>query len=259
MLILKGDGKDKSNMINNKYHYYKKKSNTNKIIRDIILIYFLGVIFVSLFNSMLLQAYKIPTDSMEPTIKKDTCILVNKFITGSKYPFTDTSIFDGSKNIKSGDIIVFTSKEYLQKNKLFRFFSNFVYTISFSLVDLYKMSKIYDTNIYVKRVIGLPNDVISYKIVNGKAILLINGIQEVRSIEKVYDINEENDKNTDSDFLKYSLIQNDYVVPADQFYVLGDNRVLSVDSRIFGAIDKKQILGKAILKYWPSDSFGMID
>ena len=246
-------------MMNNKYHYYKKKSNTNKILKDIIFIYLIGVIFVSLFNSMLLQAYKIPTDSMEPTIKKDTCILVNKFITGSKYPFIDMQIFDGSKNIERGDIIVFTSKEYLHKNKMFRFFSNFVYTISFSLIDLYKMSKIYDTNIYVKRVIGIPNDVISYKIINGRSVLFINGMPEIKSVEKEYVINEENDKNTDPDFLKYSLIQNEYVVPLDNFYVLGDNRILSVDSRIFGAIDKKQILGKAILKYWPTSNFGIID
>ena len=246
-------------MIDNKYHYYKKKSNANKIIKDIIFIYFVGVIFVSLFNYMLLQAYKIPTDSMEPTIKKNTCILVNKFITGSKYPFTDLQIFDGSKNIDRGDIIVFTSNEYLKKNKLFKFFSNFVYTVSFSLIDLYKMSKIYDTNIYVKRVIGIPNDVISYKMINGRMTIFINGVGEIKSIEKEYEFNEENDKNTDPEFLKYSLIQNEYVVPADHFYVLGDNRLLSVDSRTWGAIDKKQILGKAILKYWPASSFGIID
>ncbi len=246
-------------MINNKYHYYKKKSNTNKVIKDIILIYLLGVIFVSLFNSMLLQAYKIPSDSMEPTIKKDTCILVNKFITGSKYPIIDVHIFDGSKNIERGDIIVFNSKEYLEKNGAFKFLSNVVYTISFSMIDLYKMSKRYDTNIYVKRVVGLPNDVITYKIINGRSTLLINGIPEIKSIEKEYEFNEENDKNTDPEFLKYSLIQNEFVVPADHFYVLGDNRSVSIDSRTWGAVSKKQILGKAILKYWPANTFGIID
>ena len=238
-------------MIDNKYHYYKKKSNTNKVLRNIIFIYFIGIVFVSLFNYLLLQAYKIPTNSMEPTIKENTCILVNKFITGPKYPFTDIHIFDGTKNIERGDIIVFSSKEYLQNNKIFRFFSNFVYTISFSLIDPYKMSKRYDTNIYVKRVIGIPNDVISYKIINGRTTLLINGSPEIRSIEKEYDFFEENDKNTDPIFLRHSLIQNEYIVPADHFYVLGDNRALSVDSRTWGSINKKQILGKAILKYWP--------
>ena len=43
----------------------------------------------------------------------------------------------------------------------------------------------------------------------------------------------------------------------NEYYVLGDNRISSSDSRIWGCVKNDQILGKVIFKYWPLDSFGV--
>jgi signal peptidase I len=239
-----------------RYDYYKKKVNKKRIASNIIFIYLIAVIFVILFNSLIFQAYKIPSNSMEPNIRPGTRVIVNKFLFGPNYPFTDFKIFDGTKNVKRGDILLFYSSEYISTNKIIRMISSLFYTISFSFFDLSTYLNHYDNNIYIKRVVGLPNDKIKYAVVNGKVVVLINGIPEKKVIDSNYGLIEETDNN--SVLLSNMILQNEYIVKENEFYVLGDNRINSNDSRIWGSISKKQIIGKAIIKYWPTNVFGVI-
>ena len=239
-----------------RYDYYKKKVNKNKIFKDILLIYIIAVIFVLLFNSILLQAYKIPSDSMFPTIPDGTRALTNKFIFGPKYPLTDIRIFDSTQNINRGDVIVFMSNEYFSKNVLIRTFSTFVYTVTFSLIDISGYFKLYESNIYIKRVIGIPGDKIKFKVINNKIVVFINGVEERKVINIDYKLIEETEEN--SPLLGNMILQNEFDVKEGEFYVLGDNRVSSADSRIWGTVKSKQIIGKAFVKYWPLNQFGVI-
>ena len=89
-----------------------------------------------------------------------------------------------------------------------------------------------DTKYLVKRVIGLPGESIEYK----ENVLYING----EAVEDKYA------KGKTGDFkLNYDKI------PEDKYLVLGDNREDSVDSREFGLIDKKDIMGKVKVRIWP--------
>ncbi|HOJ63756.1 MAG TPA: signal peptidase I [Spirochaetota bacterium] len=240
-----------------RYEYYKKKVNKKKIIRDIILIYVIAVLFVLFFNSFIMQAYKVPSNSMFPTISEGDRVLANKFIYGPKLPFTDIRIFNATKNIKRGDVIIFLSKEYYNTNHLFRSLSSLIYTLTFSLVDISSFLKNYDANMYIKRVIGIPGDRIKFEINNNKVIILINEINEKKVINLNYKVIEETEEN--SPLISSMIIQNEIILKENQYYVIGDNRAVSADSRIWGPIDSNQIIGKAVLKYWPISSFGFIN
>jgi signal peptidase I len=89
--------------------------------------------------------------------------------------------------------------------------------------------------LYVKRIIGLPGDEVN--IVNGQ--VFINGSHIPQR----------------SDFVHGALVGNfgPYIVPEDHFFVLGDNRVSSVDSRHWRSsyVSRDQILGRAIFRYFP--------
>lgn len=87
----------------------------------------------------------------------------------------------------------------------------------------------------IKRVIGLPKETISYK----NNILYIDGIKHE---EIVKGLNTEDFELSD---LGYD------VIPDDMYLVLGDNREDSMDSRFFGLIPKKDIMGKVFIRIWP--------
>lgn len=99
---------------------------------------------------------------------------------------------------------------------------------------------------YIKRVIGLPGDEVRYK--NDQ--LYIN---ETPVAEKFLSKNIQSDRSQDSFTNDFSLeeLLNTKKLGEDQFFVLGDNRRVSKDSRSFGAIAATDILGKARVVYYP--------
>ena len=95
----------------------------------------------------------------------------------------------------------------------------------------------------IKRVIGLPNEII--KIENGNVYInntLLN--QTFLFKEKL--------------FLKKSLTIKTLKIPENHFFIIGDNRNNSNDSRAFGPVPEKNISGKIFLRYWPLSKFGEI-
>lgn len=87
----------------------------------------------------------------------------------------------------------------------------------------------------IKRIIGLPGETVEYK----DNLLYING----KVVESIY--------NFDTQDFTMDSITYSKTIPEDKYLVLGDNRLVSSDSRIIGLIDKKDILGKTSFSIWP--------
>lgn len=94
---------------------------------------------------------------------------------------------------------------------------------------------------YVKRIIAIPGDVISIS----RSSIAVNGI----SLHETY-VSRQNQQNAYSPLL--------LAVTPDHYFVLGDNRSNSSDSRQWGLVPRENIIGKAVLIYWPArtDNFG---
>ena len=107
---------------------------------------------------------------------------------------------------------------------------------------------------FIKRVIGLPGDEITFQ----DQTLYING----ETIEEDYvDLSKVSDsdlQSLNSDF-NLSSLEGVEQVPEDSYFVLGDNRVNSKDSRSFGFISRNNVTGKTSLRIWPLDRLGFID
>ena len=93
---------------------------------------------------------------------------------------------------------------------------------------------------YIKRVIGVPGDTV--EVIEGN--VLVNG----RALPEPYVPEEYRDH--------VSMPRN--VVPADQYFVLGDHRSSSNDSRMWGMVPRRFIYGKAAFVYWPLDRLGLL-
>ncbi len=189
-------------------------------------------------RTFIVQPFKIPSGSMIPTLLVGDHLLVSKFVYGTRIPFTDKFILAGIKDIQRGDVIVFVYPD--------------------SENDPSKKGVH-----YIKRVIGVPGDDIDIKgrnlYINGEEIPLnfIGDFYDERS-GVAYDEYEENLFGR-----KHSVIyekgrevtqKGNYIplekVPKGYYFVMGDNRDNSQDSRFWGYVPVGNIEGKAFLIHW---------
>ena len=108
--------------------------------------------------------------------------------------------------------------------------------VVFNPTDTLKEQKF--TDAFIKRIIGLPGDQVMVK--SGK--VLVND----KPLTETY-INELPDKDYDT-----------VTVPPNSYFVMGDNRNNSYDSRFWGAVPKDRIIGRAVIRFWPFDRLGSI-
>jgi signal peptidase I len=94
---------------------------------------------------------------------------------------------------------------------------------------------------FIKRVMGEPNDAVELR----DGALWVNGSR----VDEPYVHGQPTDPTTDTER---------WVVPPDRLFVMGDNRGDSTDSRAFGPICQVDVVGRAWLRYWPVDQFGII-
>lgn len=203
--------------------------------------FFPVILFVFLLRSFVVEPFKIPSGSMIPTLLIGDLILVNKFSYGVRLPIIDKKIIP-LNDPQRGDVVVFR----------------------------YPLDPSLD---YIKRVVGVGGDVVEYR----DKKLSINGkVLPVKKLDKYYDSGtfsyslqfEEKLGNTphrmlnDEDAPPYVIGSNDFpnrdncrydvsgfrcVVPKGQYFMMGDNRDNSSDSRVWGFVSDKQIVGKAFL------------
>lgn len=185
-----------------------KQAKEKSVVREYAEAIIIAVLLAVFIRSYVLQAFKIPSGSMLPTLQIGDHLLVNKFIYGTKIPFKDRRILSW-KHIKRGDIVVFK----FPKDRS---------------VD------------YIKRVIGTPGDIVQ---VSNKKLQINGNI-----------IDDPHAHFTSSSILSSSAGPRDNFgpvkVPEGKIFVMGDNRDNSYDGRFWGFVDKKDVLGKALIIYW---------
>ncbi|MBP0048377.1 signal peptidase I [Marinobacterium sp. AK62] len=192
------------------------------------------LLVVLVVRSFLYEPFQIPSGSMLPTLKIGDFILVNKYDYGLRLPVTNTRIL-ANNDPERGDVIVFRYPE--------------------------------DTSInYIKRVVGVPGDVITYQ----DKVLYINGQPQPQTLlAKLPPSRPEQlllDEKLDGEAHRIfrdvyrPVINGTWRVPEGQYFVLGDNRDNSKDSRYWGFVPEELLVGKAaaVWMHW-KDFFSLPD
>lgn len=189
----------------------------------------LVTILLALFaTTFVLQAFKIPTPSMEPTLLVGDHLLVNKFVFGGSGAWYERWL--PYREIQRGDIVVF----------------KFPFD---------------DHTHYVKRVIGLPGD--RLRIADQQVYINGQPLDEPYKVHTgYYDSYGNNFPPLHRDFPRRNVRAewaaeilrhvegNELIVPAGRYFVLGDNRDSSLDSRFWGFIDRDSVMGRPLLIYF---------
>lgn len=192
--------------------------------------FFPVVFIVLLLRSFLVEPFRIPSGSMIPTLLIGDFILVNKFTYGIRLPVINKKIIEWGEP-KRGDIVVFR----------------------------YPKDPTVD---YIKRVIGLPGDRIGY--VNKQ--LYINGHLAKQALVGMYEgagqmgetlINEELDTISHDILVRSgepSMREGEFIIPENQYFVMGDNRDNSNDSRFWGTVPEDHLVGRAFFIWMSWDA-----
>lgn len=176
--------------------------------------FFMILLVVGLFRTFFFDWSYIPSASMEPTLYEDDYVLINKTVYGPTIPFTSIKLWT-LNDPERGDVIVFYPPDVDKQ--------------------------------YIKRVIGVPGDVITiYRhtaTINGETLVVNaekNDKDELIGIEKL--LGKDHKIKVSPNGLM-PLISRDKTIPDGYYFVMGDHRSNSRDSRFFGLVPIERILG----------------
>jgi signal peptidase I len=191
------------------------------VIREYAEAFGVALVLAIVLRTFFIQAYKIPSGSMEPTLLIGDHIIVNKLDYGLRMPdsfFGFTPFSDAIpygkylfplEPVRRGDVVVFVFPEDRTKD-------------------------------FIKRVIAIPGDTVEIK----AGILYLNG-------QRVPDPHAHFEKSPDE---RQPGSQTDYMAPlklaSNQYFMMGDNRDHSYDSRFWGPVTRDAIEGRAMFIYW---------
>ncbi len=189
-----------------------KKSVVREYFETIVI----AVVLALFFRTFVVQAFKIPTGSMEPNLLIGDHLLVNKFVFAPTLSSLERAVLP-TRAVRRGDVVVFKYPEDPERD-------------------------------FIKRVIGLPGETIELK----DHRIHVNG----RLIDEPYAHYLPRPEPGGPHEATSEDVRDHYgpvVVPANALFVMGDNRDNSQDSRYWGFLPVENIKGKALMIYWSYD------
>jgi len=186
------------------------------VVREYVEAIAIAILLALVIRTLIVQAFTIPSGSMMDTLLVGDYILVNKFLFGPEVPLTEYRL-PSLRRPDRGDIIVF---KYPQDEK----------------------------RDFIKRIVATPGETVQ---VRGQQVL-ING----RPIDEPYVRRNPAPlgHSGSAGFCGYAYACEPLLVPPGSYFVMGDNRDNSQDSRYWGFVKRDKIKGKAFLIYWSWDS-----
>jgi signal peptidase I len=184
-----------------------KKSTIREYFESIVI----AVILALFVRTWVVQAFKIPTGSMENNLLIGDHLLVNKFVFGPSPTPVERAVLP-VRDIRRGDVIVFKYPDDPERD-------------------------------FIKRVIGLPGETVEMR--NKK--MYIDG----RPLDEPY-VHFLEPASNSAEVTSYDVRENYHLVrvPEGQYFVMGDNRDNSQDSRYWGFLPRANIKGRALMIYW---------
>ena len=198
-------------------------SRNRKVLKEILswfMAFFIPLVIVFFLNMEVFAISGIDQSSMHNTLFEGEMVYYNR-------------VNYNINTIKRGDIILFLANGKIKDG----FFSEVAIKAE-DFADKFKKKGVRANERYIKRVIGLPGDIID---IRDKEVY-VNGVKEIQT----YVVGA-----TPTFDGQYPI-----TVPEGRLFVMGDNREVSKDSRSIGCIDVRSVEGKASMVLWPLDRMG---
>lgn len=215
-----------------------------------------AILIVLVVRSILVEPFQIPSGSMVPTLAIGDFILVSKLTYGVRVPFTNIEIVPRGEP-ERGDIVVFVYPPNQSHDPLCM-----IKRIPPSLSGgaLPGPKEPCETD-YIKRVVGLPGDTVEVR----DDIVYVNGIEQSRTFQHSFSYEDQFCRSSDMRMFEEALDGHPHpvlqsttyaqrmadwgpkTVPDGHYFMMGDNRDNSADSRVWGFVPRENVRGKAEL------------
>ena len=206
------------------------KANLKELIDTVVFV----VVAVIIIRFFIAELRWIPSGSMRPTLIEGDRIVVEKL---TKFPnIIKTHKFEN--NPQRGDVMIFYPPFVKLKADAWSVFSRLT---GFFCRDI----------AYIKRVVGLPGEKFEIKRnSNGAYHVYIND----KRLDEEYIMSE-----YEYHACKENMYCGPFIIPENNYFMMGDNRGNSQDSRFWGTLHKDRFIGRAVFTFWPINRLGIID
>lgn len=238
------------------YHDRKRSWLSFSIVRLLLVLF----VAYQLFTLFIAQTVRVDSSSMEPGFMAGDRLVVSALGYGTRLPLVGFST-PALRAPQRGDAVIVASPLSRRPGLLVRTFDPVIRFLTGNHVDLKSIAGSgWDNPIAVKRVVALPGDTVELR--DGVAYVTPSGGAEVNEhalARRPYSLEI-------ADALSGSLAQSGRAAFADseplmlgegRYFVLGDNRALSVDSRHYGPLGREALRSRVVLRFWPPRRFGV--
>lgn len=256
----------------------EKQKKKNPVLRQIVewgKAILWALIIVILIQQFIFELYLIPTGSMLPNVEIGSRVAVEKITFGPEI-IPGKIKLNGIRLPRRGEIVMFENPSYPPMNPLINILHKIIYRLTLTLVDIDKdQFGNPRPRLLLKRVIAIPGDRIRTR--RGNMEIMPAGTNKWLTEEELKkqlgltytiqrdarylarNLQRENDTTSgeqpDDAWLPG---EQEWYIPENTFFPMGDNRDHSRDAREYGPVPTKRLLGKAFFRFWPLNKFGFI-
>jgi signal peptidase I len=224
----------------------------------ILLVAFLIYLFLS---GLFLTAFQVDSASMRPTLTERDRVLVSPLTYGGRIPFFRDARLPAVRQPSRGDIVVVESPAYVRPSFPLAALEPVVRFLTLQQAGVVRDYTGRAVPRYmIKRVIGVPGDTVrmSQYVAYIKTAAAKDFVPEQALLGDDYSVRTDRLPEGWTEDLPFSGGLDPVTLSADEYFLLGDNRPDSSDSRSWGPVSGRKLLGKAFFRYWPAGRGGKL-
>ncbi len=242
-----------------RHRFYQDRRIRKRRVRSIVRFLLLWFLFYQVVSIMLVASFTVRSTSMDPTLASGNRVLVTPVPYGSRIPLTRTRL-PGTSAPARGDVVVVRPPFQEERgmpaslaDPMIRFFSGNRASFPGDRAPEWQGT------LLIKRVIGLPGDTIRIRdhIASIRPAGERHFLTEFELSRRDYDISTDPLPSGWTADDPFSGTTEEVTLDEDEYFLLGDHRSRSSDSRLWGPVGKDRLVGRLFFRYWPLRAFGL--